>query len=130
MHILKFAEHTFLTGFRLTAQLFAARDPQEMLAVIRAADDRVAGSPLNALYFRRHLIERALRNGDWALATAQADILEREAGHVLYAAFVAERGRALAAWGRGERGPELRAELALLRERAHAAGVRAPFPDA
>jgi class 3 adenylate cyclase/tetratricopeptide (TPR) repeat protein len=74
----------------------------------------------NHLWFGEDAIEASLDQGDWAGVERYCARLERytEREPLPWSDFLIARGRALARFGRGERGAELRATLVELRETA------------
>jgi tetratricopeptide (TPR) repeat protein len=84
----------------------------------------------NYFWFYRDAIETSLRSRRWdeALRFAQALADYTAAEPLPWSDFYISRGRALAAFGRGDRGPALRTELAALRDRAMAAQLRPAVP--
>ncbi len=80
----------------------------------------------NLLYVYRYSAEIALRDGDAARAERYAEQLEEllRAEPHRFGMMIIERVRALARYVRGERGDDLLADIAGLRERADEAGLR------
>src|SRR5690606_22248264 len=72
------------------------------------------------LWFHRNVIDIHLDAGEWedAVASAQALADYTTAEPLPWAAFHAARGRALAAWGAGDRSPSRRESLLRLRDDA------------
>jgi class 3 adenylate cyclase/tetratricopeptide (TPR) repeat protein len=83
------------------------------------------------IFFARIAIDHALSVGDWDKADHYAERLEEYTrGHPLaWPDFMIGRARALAAWGRGSRCPELVIELERLRECAAKHGLALAKPQ-
>ena len=79
------------------------------------------------LFFFRHAIDVALRDGAWDEAERYSTALE---GYLVepwpHCEMVIERGRLLAAYGRGERNPKLAQRIEELREECRSLGLWAP----
>jgi class 3 adenylate cyclase len=106
-----------------TLAMGGAASPDELAELL--ASPALTGEPsfvVTALMIGRSAIECALRIGAWAVAEAQADRLDRIAPHIPLGRFVTRRARALGRWQRGDRDPDLVAELAELRALATARG--------
>ncbi|MCB2102884.1 MAG: tetratricopeptide repeat protein, partial [Rhodobacterales bacterium] len=84
----------------------------------------------NHLAFHEQAIEIAWRDGDGDAMDrcAKALDLHTRAEPLPWATLIADRGRALAAWGRGDRNDTLRRRLADLAARARQAGLVLDFP--
>jgi tetratricopeptide (TPR) repeat protein len=82
----------------------------------------------NYLFFCQAAIEAALAASEWAAAERYAGALEDYTRHepLPWADFIIARGRALAAWGRGERNPVAAKRLIALRDQAARAGLAGP----
>ena len=80
----------------------------------------------NYFFFYRAAIEAALATEDWSAAERYAAALEdyTRAEPLPLSDFVIARGRALAAWGRGERDATAVERLRGLRAHAERAGLR------
>jgi class 3 adenylate cyclase/tetratricopeptide (TPR) repeat protein len=80
----------------------------------------------NYIFFYHAAIEAALAVEDWAAAERYAAALEdyTRPEPLPWADFIGARGRALAAWGRGERDAVAAERLRALREQAESAGLR------
>lgn len=84
----------------------------------------------NHLWFHRYAIEAALNAGAWDAAERYAAALEEytRPEPLPWADFLIAHGRALAAWGRGERGRAAARELERLHDEAERIGLRAALP--
>ena len=84
----------------------------------------------NYLMFYRAAIETALETGDWDAALRYAAAVEdyTRSEPLPWIDFIIARGRALAAWGRGQRNPAAAAELGRLRDEAQRIGWAAVLP--
>jgi hypothetical protein len=84
----------------------------------------------NHLMFRRDAIEACLAAGAWddaeRYATALADYASPEP--MPWTDYISARGHALAAFGRGQRGAELFAQLGRLREQGEQLGLKRTLP--
>ena len=113
----------------LGALALTTDDPEERRRAIAEGEGLLrAGSVAhNHFRFYRDTIDAALRAEDWVEALRLADALAAFAAAepLPWTTFYVERGRALAAWGRGE---EARAELDRLAGQASAAGLLLALP--
>ena len=84
----------------------------------------------NHLYFYPVAIDVMLSEGDWDEAERYAAALEdfTRSEPLPWSEFFIARGRALAAWGRGRRGPELAAELQRLRSEGERLSLTTALP--
>ncbi len=114
-----------LTAGIFVPRVLLARDDE--LAGILAEIDGPAGGPLAAMMVRRVTIDRCLIARQWSAALHQVEVLERDARDVPYAKFIAARGRALAAWGSGDR--TVAGELRRLTHEAGVMGFACPMPE-
>jgi tetratricopeptide (TPR) repeat protein len=98
---------------------------EEAVAILR---DGSVGH--NHLWFRRDAIEVALRAADWNGVERHAKALEdyTRPEPLPWSDFFIARGRALAAWGRGRREPELVVELQRLRNDAERFSLTTALP--
>jgi class 3 adenylate cyclase/tetratricopeptide (TPR) repeat protein len=98
---------------------------EEAVAILRAGS---VGH--NHLWFRRDAIEVALRIRDWDGVERHAKALEdyTRPEPLPWSDFFIAWGRALAAWGRGRREPELVAELQRLRNEAERSSLTTVLP--
>ncbi len=84
----------------------------------------------NHFWFYRDAMEVSLRMGDWGeverYATALEDYTRPEP--LPWCDFFIARGRALAAFGSGQRNPEILAELQRLRDEANRVGLKTALP--
>jgi hypothetical protein len=90
-----------------------------------------AGSPsYNHFLFRRDAIEVCLGLAAWQCADSHAAALEEFARPepTPWTDYIAARGQALAAWGRGRRDDSLRAELARLKSEGERLGLKITIP--
>ena len=108
------------------ARMLTAPD-SELPAILAELDAPLAGGPLPSIMFRRAMIDRCLAAEQWASALHQVEQLERVVHDVPYATFVCARGRAVAAWGLGDR--SVAAELRKLAREAVGHGLACSFPD-
>ena len=107
--------------------LFTDDDAERRAAVAEAEALLAAGSVShNYFFFYRAAIEIALATEDWCAAERYAAALEdyTRAEPLAWSDFVIARGRALAAWGRGERDATAVERLRGLRAHAERAGLR------
>jgi class 3 adenylate cyclase/tetratricopeptide (TPR) repeat protein len=112
----------------------ATPDPARRRAALEEGDSLLRGGSVshNHFWFRRNAIELALEHRAWAdVEPHAASLLEYTARERLpFSELLAVRGRALAAFGAGERGADLRDALRQLRIEAEAAGIIMAFPSA
>jgi hypothetical protein len=87
---------------------------------------RAGAASHNHLYFYRDGIEAALNSRDWTGAEGYAAALEEytRPEPLVWADFFIARGRALAAFGRGDRDPVLMTELRRLRGKGERLGLK------
>ena len=107
--------------------LFTDDDAERRAAVAEGEALLAAGSVShNYFFFYRAAIETALATEDWCAAERYAAALEdyTRAEPLPWSDFVIARGRALAAWGRGERDATAVERLRGLRAHAERAGLR------
>ena len=107
--------------------LFTDDDAERRAAVAEGEALLAAGSVShNYFFFYRAAIEIALASEDWCAAERYAAALEdyTRAEPLAWSDFVIARGRALAAWGRGERDATTIERLRGLRAHAERAGLR------
>ena len=107
-------------------------DPTERRAALDEADALLRSGAVshNQLLFRRDAIEICLDDGDWDRAERFAAGLEAytSAEPLPWSAFYVDRGRALAAAGRGERAPSRATELRRLLDEGERLGQRVSLP--
>ena len=84
----------------------------------------------NVIEYHRDAIDALIESGDWAAVEQHAAALDEAMGQepLPYTDFVAARGRALAAHGRGNRGAKTNDELSRLRDTANHVGMRTALP--
>jgi class 3 adenylate cyclase/tetratricopeptide (TPR) repeat protein len=103
-------------------------DPEEGRAALAEGEALLAAGSVshNYFFFYRAAIDAALATKDWVAAERYADALEdyTRPEPLPWADFMIARGRALAAWGRGERDAVTAARLRALRDEAERAGLR------
>ncbi len=123
---------TFTGPSSLGALALTTDDPDERQSAIAEGESLLqAGSVAhNHFRFYRDTIDATLRAGDWAKALRLADALAAFAAAepLPWTTFHAARGRALAAFGRGERKAALRATLGDLARTGQAAGLLLATP--
>ncbi len=121
---------TFLGPYVLGLVARTTADPAERDTALAEGEALLAAGAVshNHFLFRRDALEACLQVGAWDEAERHALALERydSAERSQWTLFVAARGRALAAYGRGVATPVLVAELA----RVRAAGERLGHRDA
>lgn len=119
----------FLGPIALGVLARISKDPAERSAALQEADALLRSGAVshNQLLFRRDAIETCLEHGDWDEAERFATALETytRAEPMPWSRFYADRGRALAAVGRGERPAELQR---LLEEGEHL-GLKLSLPQ-
>jgi tetratricopeptide (TPR) repeat protein len=103
-------------------------DAEERQAALAEGEALLATGSVshNYLFFYQAAIEAALGASEWATAERYAGALEdyTRPEPLPWADFIIARGRALAAWGRGERDATAVERLRGLREHAERAGLR------
>jgi hypothetical protein len=103
-------------------------DPEERNAALAEGEALLAAGSVshNYMFFYQAAIEAALAAEDWAGAERYAAALEdyTRPEPLPWADFVIARGRALAAWGRGERDAAAADRLCALRDQCEHAGLR------
>jgi len=84
----------------------------------------------NNMWFPRITLDIHLQHNNWSEVERQAPRLEAYTSKqpLAWADFMIARGRALAAWGRGERNDNLVAEITRLRDQARQAGLVHDLP--
>ncbi len=116
----------------LGALALTTDDPEERREAVEEGESLLrAGSVAhNHFRFYRDTIDAALRAEDWDEAERLAEALTAFAAAepLPWTSFYAARGRALAAWGRGERGRDGRSSLDRLAAEARAAGLLLALP--
>ena len=102
-------------------------DTDERRAALAEGEALLAAGSIshNYLFFYHAAIEAALATEDWAAAERYAAALEdyTRPEPLPWPDFIIARGRALAAWGRGERDPTAVERLRSLRAHAERAGL-------
>lgn len=105
----------------------ATKDPEERSRAIREGEQLLHDNSLshNYLRFYRFAMEASLDSGEWDATERFADALESYtlSEPLPWARLMIERGRALAAHGRGERTATLAETLSELRDHAHSNGI-------
>jgi serine/threonine protein kinase/tetratricopeptide (TPR) repeat protein len=117
-----FAGPMALAALALVTDSAATREQ----AVAEAQAVLAAGSPShNHLYFYRDAMDALLAANDTAAVERLADALERytSAEPLPWSAFFVARARALCAWQRGQRDPDLVSEIERLRGQARTVGL-------
>ena len=103
-------------------------DAEERRAALAEGEALLAAGSVshNYIFFYHAAIEAALGVDDWPAAERYAAALEdyTRPEPLPWADFITARGRALAAWGRGERGAATVQRLRSLRDQADSAGLR------
>jgi len=123
----------FLGPFALGALALATDDPTARRAALEEAEAllRAGAVSHNHLLFPRDAIEAYFEAGDWERMEHCAAELERytRSEPLPFADFYIARGRALAAFGRGQSDTrELTAELERVRARGEQIGIRVALP--
>jgi len=123
----------FLGPFALGALALATDDPTARRAALEEAEAllRAGAVSHNHLLFPRDAIEAYFEAGDWERMEHCAAELERytRPEPLPFADFYIARGRALAAFGRGQSDTrELTAELERVRDRGEQVGIRVALP--
>jgi len=122
----------FLGPFALGVLALATDDPARRETAMQRAEAILQAGAVgdNHLLFRRDAIDVCLAAGQWDRAEHHAAALEayvrREPSP--FSSLVIERGRALAAAGRGDRSPDLAATLARLQGEADRLGYLVALP--
>jgi hypothetical protein len=102
-------------------------DPREREQVIEEGKAilRSGAAAHNYFWFYRDVIEVALKLEEWDIAESYAQALEdfTRPEPLPWTDFFIARGRALAAWGRGRREPQLAEELRRLKADAEGRGL-------
>ena len=102
-------------------------EAEERRAALAEAEASLADGSVshNYIFFYQAAIDAALAAADWAAAERYAAALEdyTRPEPLPWADFIIARGRALAAWGRGERGAPAAERLRDLREQGRRAGL-------
>ena len=121
----------FLGPWVLGTIAMTTADPDRRRAALREGQALLDAGCVshNYFWFHRCAIEAALDDRAWQDAARHADALQRyfEDDILAWPDFVAERGRALAAFGQGARSPDLVAQLRNLRETAAHHGMIEPL---
>ncbi len=110
----------------------ATSDPDERRSALQTGERYLSQGSVghNHLYFYPDAIDVMLSEGDWEqaerYAAAREDFTRPEP--LPWSQFFIARGRALAAWGRGRREPELVAELQRLRSEAERLSLTTALP--
>ncbi len=116
----------------LGALALTTDDPYERREAVDEGERLLRESSVAHNHFRfyRDTIDAALRAADWGEAERLADALTAftAAEPLPWTSFYVARGRILAAWGRGERGPAVGVQLGRLAEEAGAAGLLLALP--
>ncbi|WP_203103048.1 BTAD domain-containing putative transcriptional regulator [Skermanella rosea] len=111
----------------LALMALAGEDPDERRRLLDEGAAMLARGSVshNHLYFHREAIETALDMGDWDAAERYADGLEDYASPepLPWSSLFTTRGRLLARFGRGERGCDLRQDLARVLKTCRAAAL-------
>ena len=124
---------TFIGPAVLAVEAGLIDDEDQSLALLKEAEDILDSGCVahNHLWFAKLAIARALHAGAWDQAERYADRLESysRAEPLPWSNFLIARGRALAAWGRGERSAAWTAELQRLRSVATERRLRMDLVD-
>jgi len=103
-------------------------DPEERRAALAEGEALLAAGSVshNYFFFYQAAIDAALGARDWAAAERYAAALEEytRPEPLPWTDFIVARGRALAAWGRGERNATAVERLRALRAQAERAGLK------
>ena len=123
----------FLGPFALGALALASNDPAARQAALDEAEGLLRAGAVrhNHLLFPRDAIEVYLEAGNWDRAERSAAELEQHTRSepLPFADFYVARGRALAAFGRGQSDTrELTAELERVRDEGEQLGIRVALP--
>jgi hypothetical protein len=107
-------------------------DPAEQESALEEAESMIAKGCVghNQLYFYRDAIEVSLERKDWDAVKSYADKFAEFASSepLPWTEFFLDRGRVLAAWGQGQRGSELIANLRRLQNEAERLGLVSAVP--
>jgi class 3 adenylate cyclase/tetratricopeptide (TPR) repeat protein len=107
---------------------FVTEDPERRRSVLEEGESILRSGAVSHSYFwfYRDAIEVSLRIGDWGEVERYAKALEdyTRPEPLPWCDFFIARGRALAAFGHGERNPEILAELQRLRDEANRVGLK------
>ena len=121
----------FLAPWALSTLALVSEARDEALEALREGEELLSVGCVGHNYFAfyRNAIEVALRLEDWREAERYADALTAYAAEepLPWSDFIAARGRALAAHGKGERGEAAQQELLRLCQEAKRAGLGAPM---
>jgi class 3 adenylate cyclase/tetratricopeptide (TPR) repeat protein len=132
LHIIREVGITFFGPFILGNAARLAEDPSQRMSLLAEAEAILEKGCVshNYFWFYRDAIEAALETRDWPQVERYAEALERYAHTELlpWSDLFVARGRALAQFGRGERGPELAAELDRLVTATRRARLTAHLP--
>jgi hypothetical protein len=123
----------FAGPYTLGALALASDDPSERQAALEEADAllRAGAVSHNHLVFPYYAIEAYFETGDWERMEHCAARLEQYTSSepLPFADFLIARGRALAAFGRGQSDPrELTGELGRVRDQGEKLGIRLALP--
>jgi class 3 adenylate cyclase/tetratricopeptide (TPR) repeat protein len=123
---------TFIGPTVLAVLATLTKDPTERRAILKEAEDILDSGCVahNHFSFANIVIEHALATEDWDETDRYATRLESymQVQPLPWPEFVIARGRALSAWGRGDRSPELVTELNRLHDIAETADLRLAAP--
>jgi hypothetical protein len=104
----------------------ATDDPEERSQALREGEHLLHQGSISHNYFRfyRSAMEACLETGDWNETERYASALEEytRAEPLPWTDFLIERGRALAAYGRGDRSAKTRETLSRLQALARSSG--------
>jgi class 3 adenylate cyclase/tetratricopeptide (TPR) repeat protein len=107
-------------------------DAEERSAALAEGEALLAAGSVshNYMFFYHAAIETALRAADWTAAERYAAALDdyTRPEPLAWPEFMIARGRALAAWGRGDRDAAAIERLEALRDRAEQTGLRTALP--
>jgi len=123
-----------VTGTRvLSGMALVTEDPERRRSVLSEGEAILRSGAIshNHFWFYRDAIEVSLNIGDWESVERYAVALENytRPEPLSCCDFFVARGRALAAFGRGQGDDEVLAELGRLREAAERAGILTAIPD-
>jgi class 3 adenylate cyclase/tetratricopeptide (TPR) repeat protein len=132
LEISRLAGIAFLGPMILGTIARLAEDPHTCRDALAEAEALLAAGAVghNYFWFYRDAIDVALAYEDWPLAERYAAALQAytAAEPIVWADLIVARGRALAALGRGRRGPELAKEVVRLKRDADRLGWHQPVP--
>jgi tetratricopeptide (TPR) repeat protein len=118
LHIIREVGTTFFGPLILGNAARLTKDPSQRVSLLTEAETILENGCVshNYFWFYRDAIEAALDIEDWPQVERYAEALElyAHAEPLPWSDLFVARGRALARFGRGERGPELAAELGRL----------------